>query len=595
MKNLKRVLSVVMSIILCAGALSSCGKSSVNSSDVKSDVSTISEEILQSIAEDSVDKPDTSEATIITLSDKSATVSGSGAEAKDGVVTITKGGSYVVSGKISDGRVIVNAPKEEVTVVLQDASVTCSYGSPIYVYKSSLTTVYLADGTTNTLTDGKNYTFNDGFSSSDDEEPNACLYSKSDLVIAGGGELVVNANYNNGITSKDTLKIESSSIIVTAKNHGINGKDCCSVKDANIKVTSSGDALRSTNDSDTSLGYIVIVDSVLDLTSGEDGIQAETALQISGGSCTIKSGGGSDKEVDSETSAKGIKAGTSIKLSSGTYKLDCCDDAIHSNGNVEILDGNYSISTGDDGIHADKNVKIDSGTINVNKSYEGIEGAVINISGGKIKVVASDDGLNAAGGADQSGFGGMRQQDPDTFDKSSDYSINISGGTINIDASGDGIDSNGDLTVSGGEVYVSGPTDNGNSALDYDGNASITGGVVIAAGSSGMAQNFGSNSTQGSILLNCSSNSNESISVTDSSGKVLAEYTPSKNYTCVVVSCPDLTKGNTYTVKAGGESTSVTLDDLIYGETFGMNGGGPGGEPGDMGGRPGEQQGERPQ
>lgn len=183
-------------------------------------------------------------------------------------------------------------------------------------------------------------------------------------------------------------------------------------------------------------------------------------------------------------------------------------------------------------------------------------------------------GLNAAGGADQSGFGG---RGPDSFGGGSDSSITISGGTLRIDASGDGIDSNGALTVSGGEIYVSGPMSDGDSALDYDGSATVTGGTVIAAGYSGMAQNFGTDSTQGSILLTCQSASTETIRVTDASGSVLAEFAPAKAYTCVVVSTPALKQGGTYTVTMGGESTDVTLESLIYG-TGGM-GGGMGGQP----------------
>lgn len=520
-----------------------------------------------------VAEPDLTNATKITLSDTNINISGSGAEEKDGTVTITEGGTYVFSGSLSNGRIVVNAPDKEVTVVLNGADITCSYSSPLYVYKASSATVYLLKDTENKLTDGESYTYSDSYSSSEDEEPNACLYSRSDLIIAGAGSLTVNANFNNGITSKDTLRIDSASITVNAKNHGINGKDYLTLKNAKVSVTSGGDALRSTNDSDETLGYITSVNSDLTLVSGEDGMQAETVMTISGGNINIKSGGGSGAKISGDASAKGIKVGKNIAILDGTFILDCCDDALHSNGGAEISGGTFAISTGDDGVHADENLKISGGTINISKSYEGLEGATIDISGGKITITASDDGINAAGGNDESGFGGGMARD--TFGSSSSYYINISGGTINIDASGDGIDSNGNLTVSGGEIYVSGPTSGGDSALDYDGTAAITGGIVIAAGSSGMAQNFGDSSTQGSIMLTYQSFASGKISVADSSGNVLAEYTPSKNYSCVVVSCPGLTKGGTYTVTACGQSQSVTLESIIYGSGS-MGGGQPG-------------------
>ncbi|MGN0660929.1 MAG: carbohydrate-binding domain-containing protein [Oscillospiraceae bacterium] len=582
MKHSNRIISIIICAVLSAGVLSACaGGSDTNSGGALTDT----ESAPKDVSEESAELPDISNAAVITLSDESAAVSGSGAEAENKTVTITDGGAYVVTGKTSDGRIIVNAPDKEVTVVLKNADISCSYGSPIYIYKSLLTTVYLTEGTANTLTDGSNYTFSDSFSSSADEEPNACLYSKSDLVIAGSGQLTVNANYNNGITSKDTLKIESSSVTVTALNHGINGKDCCEIKNAAVKITSGKDALRSTNDSDSALGYIVISNSSLDITAGEDGIQAENTLTINGGICNITSGGGSGGSVASDTSAKGLKGVSGVSLNDGVYTLNCYDDAIHSNQNVLISEGTYTITTADDGIHADENTSITGGTVNIIESYEGIEGMSVDISGGTINITSSDDGINAAGGMDQSGIG-PRQ---DNFFGSSNCCINISGGIITVDANGDGVDANGKLTVSGGELYVSGPTSNGNGALDYDGEATITGGIVVAAGSGGMAQNFGSSSTQGSILLTYSTSSADTITLKDSSGNTLVSYSPSKSYSCVVISCPSVTTGSTYTVEACGQTTSVTMSSLIYGNSTGMGGmGGPGGAGfmGDRGGRP---------
>lgn len=579
MKRTKRLLSLLLCTFLIVGTLCAC-RNNKDSGSTTDSTQTSSNEAVQAVLNQSVAEPDLTNATKITLSDTNINISGSGAEEKDGTVTITEGGTYVFSGSLSNGRIVVNAPDKEVTVVLNGADITCSYSSPLYVYKASSATVYLLKDTENKLTDGESYTYSDSYSSSEDEEPNACLYSKSDLIIAGAGSLTVNANFNNSITSKDTLRIDSASITVNAKNHGINGKDYLTLKNAKVSVTSGGDALRSTNDSDEALGYITSVNSDLTLVSGEDGMQAETAMTISGGNINIKSGGGSGAKMSGDASAKGIKAGKNIAILDGTFILDCCDDALHSNGGAEISGGIFAISTGDDGVHADENLKISGGTINISKSYEGLEGATIDISGGKITITASDDGINAAGGNDESGFGGGMARD--TFGSSSSYYINISGGTINIDASGDGIDSNGNLTVSGGEIYVSGPTSGGDSALDYDGTAAITGGIVIAAGSSGMAQNFGDSSTQGSIMLTYQAFASGKISVADSSGNVLAEYTPSKNYSCVVVSCPGLTKGGTYTVTACGQSQSVTLESIIYG-----SGSMGGGQPGQGGQQPG--------
>lgn len=529
MNPAKRILAVLLCAALLISVLCACGKTAGTGTDTD----TNDDSIAQQLYDADVAAPDLTNATEITLS---------GADD----VTITDGGVYVLTGTLTDGRVLVNAPGADVTLVLRDADITCVDSSALYIYKAANVLVYLPDGTASTLTDGSSYDDSGSFSSTTDEEPNACLYSKSDLVIAGGGTLTVTGNANNGITGKDTLKIEGTAVNVTAANHGINGKDCLVLKQANVTVTSGGDALRATNDSDSALGCILIGASVLTLTAGEDGIQAETTLTLFDTTGTITSGGGSSASLADDTSAKGIKSGTDITVRSGSYTLDCADDGVHANGNVTISGGTFAITTGDDGVHADETVTTTDGTLNIPKCYEGIEGQTIDISGGTIDIVSGDDGLNAAGG--------------------------------------DGIDSNGDLTVSGGEIYVSGPTSDSDSALDYDSTATVTGGTVVAAGYSGMAQNFGANSTQGSILLTCQSASTETIRVTDASGNVLAEFTPAKAYTCVVVSTPALTQGSTCTVTMGGQSTNVTLESLIYGS--GGMGGGMGGQPGGNMGTP---------
>lgn len=559
MKSAKRILAVLLCAALLIGVLCACGKTAGTGADTNTNSD---DSVAQQLYNADVAAPDLTNATTIAFSGTDD-------------VTITDGGVYVLTGTLTDGRVLVNAPGADVTLVLQNADITCTDSSALYIYKAANVLVYLPDGTASTLTDGSSYDYGDSFSSADDEEPNACLYAKSDLIIAGGGTLTVTGNANNGITGKDALKIEDASVTVTAANHGVNGKDCLVLKQADVTVTSGGDALRATNDSDSALGCILIGASVLTLTAGEDGIQAETALTLFDTACIITSGGGSGGALADDVSAKGIKAGTGITVRSGSYTLDCADDAVHANGSVTVSGGTFAVTTGDDGVHADNAVTITDGTLSIRECYEGIEGQTIDISGGTTDITASDDGLNSAGGADRSGFGG---RGPDSFGGSSDSRITISGGTLRIDAGGDGIDSNGDLIVSGGEIYVSGPTSDGDSAIDYDGTATVTGGTVVAAGYSGMAQNFGADSTQGSILLTSRSTSTEPIRVTDASGSVLAEFAPTKAYNCVIVSTPALKQGSTYTVTMGGESTDVTLESLIYG-TGGM-GGQPGGNMG---------------
>ena len=566
-----RIIPLIMCAAFLISVLGGCTKTKSENSSGSSATVNIDADSLETLANEFLNsdtaEPDFENATEILLSETSAKVSGNGAAANGTDITISDGGTYIVSGTLSDGGIVVNAPKEEVILVLDNADITNKDGSAIYIYKSSKTTVYAKDGTSNSLKDGEGYSFDGNFSSAEDEEPNACIYSKSDLVVSGGGIINITAVYNNGITSKDTLKIKNCTVNVTAKNHGINGKDCLALKSAEITVKSGGDSLRSTNDSDSTLGYIITDDSTVNLTATEDGVQAYTALFVNSGTFYIMSGGGFESTPQTDVSSKGLKAGSLVKIIDGEFTLNCCDDAVHSNGNVVISGGKITISTGDDGIHADSNASISGGKITVEQSYEGVEGETVDISGGTINIIASDDGINAAGGNDNSGFGPRF----DNFGGCESVYINISGGLIKINASGDGIDSNGSLCVSGGETYISGPTDNGNGALDCDGEAVITGGTVAAAGSSGMAMNFGNSSTQGSIMINCNNSSSE-IVLKDSSDNTLISYTPEKNYSNVVISCPEIEVGKTYYVTAGGQTVSVTPDSLIYGGSGEMGG-----------------------
>lgn len=270
---------------------------------------------------------------------------------------------------------------------------------------------------------------------------------------------------------------------------------------------------------------------------------------------------------ESTNSMKGLKAETNLVLNGGTYNIDSCDDSIHSNKDVTITNGTYSIKSGDDAVHAEETTKITNGNINITKSYEGIEGLDIELKGGKITVVADDDGINAAGGNDDSGTvepfenkGGMNE--------ATNGSITISSGNIDINAAGDGIDANGNLTVTGGTTYVSGSENSGNSALDYSGDAKITGGTFVAVGMSEMSQNFGDESTQGVIMINKDNTQEKGtkISLKDSSGEELVSYTSKKSFNSVLVSCKGIEKDGSYTMSIGDEDSTVQMSSFVYSE-----------------------------
>ncbi len=249
-------------------------------------------------------------------------------------------------------------------------------------------------------------------------------------------------------------------------------------------------------------------------------------------------------------SKKGIKAQSGILIENGSFNINSADDSIHSNTSVNVKGGIFDIASGDDGFHADDELSVASGTINITESYEALEGLKINILGGEINLKASDDGINAAGGRDLSGA--------DDFANSDKGSINIENGNIYINASGDGIDANGTLNISGGTITVSGPTQGDTSVLDYDESANITGGTFIGTGAVQMAQTF-SSSQQGIITLTTGNQTaGTEITLTDSAGNVVISYTPDQDFGFVILSSPNMTKGEEYTVTVGSLSNKFT-------------------------------------
>ena len=493
----------------------------------------------------------------ITLNGTTATVSGTGASVEGNTVYITAGGSYTVKGTLTDGRIIVDAEKQEVALTLDGASINCSYSSPLYVYHSKQTTITLKDGTASTRIDGNAYTYTDEYSSEADEEPNACLYSKSDLVINGGGKLTVRSHFNNGITSKDTLTITNATLSVTSQNHGINGKDHAVVTGANITVNSGGDALRSTNDTGeqddngNTLGYIVLNDSTLNLTAAEDTVQAESTLTVTNCRITANTTGNANS-----VSAKGLKATGNMVINSGTFVLNCTDDAVHSNANVTVKGGTFTVDSGDDAFHADETLAVSGGNITVNSSYEGLEGNLVDISGGTIRLKSSDDGINAAGGVDNSGnfWPGASS--------SSNSGIHISGGYVVVNASGDGVDANGSITMSDGTLIILGPTNGGNGALDYDQTFTITGGVMMAQGSSGMAQSPNDLSQYAvSLTFNQSLSAGTYVQLKFGDEEVVLQI--QKTTQNLIYTSPAFQKGDTVTVSYGGTYSGGTVTDGI--------------------------------
>ncbi len=237
----------------------------------------------------------------VTLNGDSITFEGRGAVVQGSDLLISAAGTYVLNGTLDDGAIIIDSPDEEnVTLVLENVNITCKDGAPIYVKNCGKNVIIsVPEGTENTISDGSSYTYEYKVESTDTEtgetslQPSAAIFSKADLKFNGGGKLIVNAHYNDGITGKDDVEIAEATLTINAADDGIVGKDSVIVKNGTITIKAEGDGIKSTNSEDTTKGYVAIADGTFNIISGNDGIQAETVLLTLGGDFTIKTGEGS--------------------------------------------------------------------------------------------------------------------------------------------------------------------------------------------------------------------------------------------------------------------------------------------------------------
>lgn len=416
-------------------------------------------------------------ATTITLSGDTATVSGSGAYASGGSVTIASAGYYDVTGTLTDGSLIVDAGKNaKVFLRLNGVTITCSDDAAIRVNQTDKVFLTLAEGTENTVTSGETYS-----EAALADKTDGAIFAHDDLTINGSGSLTVTAAYKHGIAANDSLRITGGKITVTAPA-----------------------------------------------------------------------------------------------------------DTIHVNDSLHITGSAITLSAGDDAIHSDTSVAILGGSLTVNTCYEGIEAPEILIEDGAVTVTSTDDGINACG--------------TETSDGSLP-GVTISGGTVTLlNPSGrdaDGIDSNGNIDINGGLVYISLVGDGGNCALDYGsengGACRINGGTVVACGGSTMLETMSENSAQPSLLYaGTTQAAGTEITLQDSSGETLLTYAAPNSFSAVLVSCPEMTTGSTYTLTLGDKAQEITLTQVAttYGVSGGMDGdrgGNMGGGMGNMGGGPGGQ------
>ena len=458
---------------------------------------------------------DSSSEVTIDLSNPTAT---DGVTVSDGVITITKAGNYRLSGTYSGQVKVEAADSDMVRLILDNATITNSTGAAINVVEADEVVIYTASGSTNTVSDGSSY------SDTASGSPDAAIYSKSDLTLAGEGSLKVEGNYEEGIHTTDGLVIASGTLEVTAANTGIKGKDYVDILDGTVTVTATKDGIKATNDTDGNRGWVRLSGGTVNISAGDDGFKAERVLEISGGTLNITE------------SNEGIEA---------QY--------------INILDGTVNVTSSDDGINASYSTSSSSSTESTSSSTtQTSQTAQSNQPPAGGQAPSGNMGQPPAGGG--GGMGGGMGGGGGTFEVV-DATINIAGGTVTVNANGDGIDSNGTATLSGGTLVVNGPFTGGNTSLDTNGDLLLNGTTVVAGNSGDMFEAPASSSTSGYVKLTNLSNvsSGTTIQVADSSGKVVANYkVTNSNTALILVSSANITKGQSYTVYTTTDSVDAS-------------------------------------
>lgn len=479
---------------------------------------------------------DSSSEVTIDLSNPTAT---DGVTVSDGVITITKAGNYRLSGTYAGQIKVETADSDMVRLILDNATITNSTGAAINVVKADEAVIYTASGSTNTVSDGSSY------SDTASGSPDAAIYSKSDLTLAGEGTLKVEGKYEEGIHTTDGLVIASGTLEVTAANTGIKGKDYVDILDGTTSVTATKDGIKATNDTDGNRGWVRLSGGTVNISAGDDGFKAERVLEISGGTLNVTQ------------SNEGLEA---------QY--------------INILDGTVNVTSSDDGINASYSTTSSSSTGSTSTSTTQTGQTAQNTQNGQAGQGNAAQGGQTPAGGGQSHSGAMGQPPAGggagggmggggTFEVV-DATINIAGGTVTVNANGDGIDSNGTATLSGGTLVVNGPFTNGNASLDTNGDLLLNGTTVTAGNSGDMFEAPSTNSTSGYVKISNVSNLNAgtTVQVTDSSGNVVANYkVTNSNTALILVSSANITKGQSYTVYTTTDSVDVSSTSVASNAT----------------------------
>ncbi len=470
-----------------------------------------------------------------------------GVEQQGNQIRITQEGSYIVKGTLSDGVVLVNAPDQFVHLILDNLTLTCQNGAPLYVQAAKAVVITVKEGTVNTLSDALSYTYIDG----QRLEPDAAICSRADLTFNGKGTLIVHAKGADGIKGKDALRLTDLKLEIHSEKEGICGKDALILRNVRGKVEAKQDGLKSTHDLDPERGFVLLSRCELTVVSGQDGIQAMTALVLGENNLDITAGGGYETALALDAkSCKGMKAETRLAVESGTYALNTADDGLHAK-HLTVCGGTVTLKAGTDGLQGDGSVTVSGGKVEITHAEDGVKGGGIQLLGGALRIVCEDDGITAR---------------KDTADPSVIPSVTVAGGRLQISAKGDGMKSEGDLAVTGGVSLIFSDIGCSNPPVHASGAVSITGGTVLLSGNSALTQTLPSGIPQ--VLFRCSPalEANGVGAVVGAEGEQQFTFDVGNKALTVLFLSADLTAGRSYRLLTASSCTGGESENGVYGK-----------------------------
>ncbi len=477
---------------------------------------------------------DASKAVAITLNGSSIACSSKAVTVADNKATITDEGTYVISGKLNDGMIAVNAGEtDKVQIVLSGVDITSGTSAAIYVINADKVFVTLADNSKNTLANGGS------FVAVDSNNIDAAVYSTQDITFNGNGTLTVKSPAGHGILTKDDLVFTSGTYNVTSALRGLDANDSVRIKDATISVNSGKDAVRSQNVDDATKGFLYMQSGTLKLTSTGDAISTSAYLQIDNGKVNIKT-----TSSDTTVSTKALKSDTDVILNGGEITIDAADDGINANKKVFIAGGKLNIKTADDGINASELLSISGGTVQISESYEGIDVANFEITDGVLDVVSGNDALSVS------------IKDVNAQVQSGE--MVVEGGEITLKANSDCIDVKGNIIMSGGSIIAYGNTVGSSTIISCTEKVSLTGGDLVAFGANKPTLTYDAKCKPIISLTVDVVEADKPFAILDSNENKLIEFNAKYSFTEVFVISSKLTKDGAYKVSVNNVLTDVT-------------------------------------